>query len=85
MQDHVGNRVAQAGKQFVEHRKALGALAVFLAHMDVQERCAGVVTVNRLLNLLVHRHRDIAGVRGNPLGAVRRDLDDEGLLVFGKE
>ena len=85
LQDHVGNRIAQAGKQFVEHRHALGALAVRLAHMDVQERCAGVVAVDRLLDLLVHRHRDVAGVGGNPFGAVRRDLDDQGLLVFGKE
>jgi hypothetical protein len=53
--------------------------------VDVQERGAGVVAVDRFLDLLVHRHRNIGGVGRNPFRAVRRDLDDQGLLVFGKE
>ena len=42
LEDHVGNGNAQARKQLVEHRHALGALAVCLAHVDVEQRRAAL-------------------------------------------
>jgi hypothetical protein len=56
-----GTALAHAGDQLVELGQALAALAVELAHMQVQHGGAGVVAVHRLLDLLFHRDRDVFG------------------------
>jgi hypothetical protein len=69
LDDHVGHGLAHAGDQLVELGQALAALAVVLAHVQVQHGGAGVVAVDRLLDLRRHGDRDVLGeVRGNPLG-----------------
>ena len=74
LQDHVRHRLAQSGEQLVELRQPLGALAVELADVDVQHGGAGLVAVHRLLDVLVHRQRQVlAEVVQLPLRAVRRD------------
>ena len=86
LDDHVRHGLAHAGDQLVEHGQALGALAVELAHVQVQRRGAGVVAVHRLLDLRFHRDRDVfRKVRRHPLGAVRCGGDDELVLVFGEQ
>ena len=86
LDDHVRHGLAHAGDQLVELGQALGALAVELAHVQVQHRGAGVVAVHRLLDLGFHRDRDVLReVGGNPLGAVRRGGDDQLVLVLGEE
>ena len=66
--------------------RRLRALAVELAHVQVQHRGAGVVAVDRLLDLLFHRHRDVFREVGrDPLGAVGRGGDDQLVLVLGEQ
>src|SRR5262249_19078311 len=82
----LGNPGPDSGEQLVEPGEPLGALAVLLAHVDVQDGGAGVVAVDRLLDVLLHRHRDVLGeVGGQPFGTVRAGGDHELLLVFGPE
>ena len=86
LQDHVRHGLTQAAEQLVELREPLGALAVELADVDVQHGGAGLVAVDRGLDVLVHRHRQVlAEVVRLPLGAVRRDGDDQLLLDLGEE
>ena len=86
LQDHVGHGHAKPLKQLVELGQTLGALAVEFAHMHVQHGGAGVVAVDRLLHLLVDRHRDVLGEVGrHPFGPVRGHCDHELVLVLGKE
>ena len=86
LDDHVRHGLAHAGDQLVELGQALGALAVELAHVQVQHRGAGVVAVHRLLDLGFHGDRDVfREVGGNPFGAVRRGGDNELFLVFGEQ
>ena len=86
LDDHLGHRVAHAGDQLVELGQALAALAVEFAHVQVQHGGAGVVAVHRLLDLLLHRDRDVLGkVGGHPRRRVGRGRDDQGLLVLGIE
>ena len=64
-----GTAIAHAGDQLVELRQALAALAVEFAHMQVQHGGAGVVAIDGLLDLLLHRDRDVLGkVGGQPTG-----------------
>ena len=51
LDDQFGHACADAGDQFVELRQALAALAVELAHVQVQHGRAGVVAVDGLLDL----------------------------------
>ncbi|KAF7957155.1 hypothetical protein AWV80_01480 [Cupriavidus sp. UYMU48A] len=85
LQHHLGHGLAQASEQLVELGQPLAALTVGLAHMDVQHGGAGVVAVDRLLDLLVHRDRDIVRVARDPLGAIRRHLNHELFLVLGQQ
>ncbi|EDS99882.1 hypothetical protein BamIOP4010DRAFT_6597 [Burkholderia ambifaria IOP40-10] len=83
LQDHVRHGLAQPAEQLVEFRQPLAALAVEFAHMHVQHRRARVVAVDGLLHVLVHRHRNVfRKIGGHPFGAVRRDRDDNLVLVF---
>ncbi|KOT19298.1 hypothetical protein DM47_2548 [Burkholderia mallei] len=51
--------------------------------MQVQHRRARVVAIHGLLHLLGHRHRNVLGeILRHPLGAVRRDGDDDLVHVF---
>jgi hypothetical protein len=86
LDDHVGHGLAHAGDQLVELRQALAALAVEFPHVQVQDRGAGVVAVDRLLDLVLHLHRNVFREVGrNPLGTVGRGRDDELVLVFREE
>jgi hypothetical protein len=86
LDDHVRHGLAHAGDQLVELGQALGALAVELAHVQVQHGGARVVAVHRLLHLSFHRDGNVLGkVRRHPLGAIRRGSDDELFLVFGEQ
>ncbi|MCY1523477.1 hypothetical protein D9M68_583760 [compost metagenome] len=86
LDDHLGHARTHAGDQFVEHRQALAALAVGFAHMQVQHGGAGFVAVDRLLDLLFHRDRNVfRKVGGNPPRRIGRGRDDQGLLVLGIE
>src|SRR4029450_3960838 len=86
LDDHVGNGVAHTSDQLIELGQPLAALAVGLAHMQVQHRRAGVVAVDGLLNLFFHRHRDVLGkVRWDPFRAIGRGGDDELVLVLRKQ
>ena len=58
LDDHVRHGLAHAGDQLVELGQALGALAVELAHVQVQHGGARVVAVHRLLDLRFHRDRE---------------------------
>ena len=53
LDDHVRHGLAHAGDQLVELGQALAALAVEFAHVQVQHGGAGVVAVDRLLDLLL--------------------------------
>ncbi|MGF6552186.1 hypothetical protein QFZ96_007322 [Paraburkholderia youngii] len=69
--------------QLIELRQALRALAVQFAHVQVQYRGAGVVAIDGLLDLLVHRHGDVfREVRGHPFRAVRGGGDDYLVLIL---
>ncbi|GAA3352393.1 hypothetical protein GCM10017744_001160 [Streptomyces antimycoticus] len=57
-------------------------MAVQLAHVDVQDRGAGVVAVDRRLHVLIHGEREVVGVTGQPLRPIGRGLDDQLLLVL---
>jgi hypothetical protein len=84
LQDHVRHAGADARQQFVELGQALGALAVLFAHVHVQHGGAGVVAVDRLLDLVLHADRDVLReIRRHPLGTVGRGSDDQLLLVLG--
>jgi hypothetical protein len=84
LDDHVGHRRAHAGNQLVELGQPLGALAVQLAHVQVQHGGAGVVAIHGLLHLFFHRYRDVfRKVFRHPFRAVRRDGDDDLVLVLG--
>src|SRR3546814_7452780 len=48
---------ANAGDQLVEFRQTLAALAIQLAYVQMQDAGARVVAIDRLLDLLFHRHR----------------------------
>ena len=86
LQDHVRHGLAEPAEQLVEHRQPLGALAVELADVDVQHGGAGVVAVDRGLDVLVHGQRQVlAEVVRLPLGAVRRGGDDQLLLDLGEQ
>jgi hypothetical protein len=85
LQDHLGDRLAQSADQLVELGHALGALAVELAHVDVQHGGTGVETVDRRLDVLVHGDRQVLGeVVRLPFRPVRRGRDDQLLLVLRK-
>jgi hypothetical protein len=86
LDDHLGHGLAHAADQLVEHRQALAAAAVEFAHMQVQHGGAGVVAVDRLLDLRLHRDGDVLReVRRNPLRTVRCGGDDELVLVLGEQ
>ncbi|MNP16831.1 hypothetical protein D3C76_1092390 [compost metagenome] len=86
LQNHFRHRFTQAMQHFVEHRHALGALAVSLAYMHMQQRGAGVVAINSLLHLLVHAYRNILRKVGrHPFRAVGRNRDDQLVLVFREQ
>jgi hypothetical protein len=55
LDDHLRHGLAHARDQLVELGQPLAALAVQLAHMQVQHGGAGVVAIHRLLDLLIHR------------------------------
>ena len=64
----------------------LGPRAVFFADVHVEDGRAGVVAVDRLLDMLFHRERNILGeIVGVPFGAVGGDRDDQFVLRFGKQ
>ncbi|MNT25123.1 hypothetical protein D3C72_1606280 [compost metagenome] len=85
LQDHFRHGFAQPAQQLVEHGQPLRALAVGLAHVHVQHGGAGVIAVDRQLDLLVHRHGDIVGVARQVLGTVWRHLDDQLILVLWQQ
>jgi hypothetical protein len=86
LDDHVGHGLANAGDQLVELRQALAALAIKFAHVQMQHGGAGVVAVDRLLDLRFHGDRDVfREVADFELGAVGRHRDDEFFLVLGVE
>jgi len=60
-QDQLWDPGANSASSSVEAGKPLGALAVRLAHVDVQRRWRGVVAIDRLLDVLLHRDRDVLG------------------------
>ena len=83
---HLGHGLAHAGDQLVELGQALAALAVELAHVQVQHGGAGVVAVHRLLDLRFHRDGDVLGkVGGQPARRIGSGGDDERLLVLGEQ
>ncbi len=59
LDQHLGHRLAHAANQFIELRQPLASLAVQLPHMQVQHGRAGVVAVDRLLDLFVNGDRDV--------------------------
>ncbi|MNK97264.1 hypothetical protein D3C87_1175850 [compost metagenome] len=84
LDDHVRHGFAHAGDQLVEHGQTLGALAVQLAHMQVQHRGPGVVAVDGHLNVFFHGDWNFfREVRWNPGRCKRRGGNDQFLLVFG--
>ncbi|MDT4851138.1 hypothetical protein FQZ97_853090 [compost metagenome] len=82
LQQHVGDRLAQARQHLVEHRQSLAALAIRLAHMHMQHGGASVPAVDCLLHLFVHADRNVVGVAGQEFRTVGGDLDHQRLLVF---
>ncbi|MNE17651.1 hypothetical protein D3C80_1106390 [compost metagenome] len=54
LDDHVRYRFAHAGDQLIELGQSLGALAIQLAHMQVKHSGAGVIAIDRHLDLLFH-------------------------------
>ena len=85
LQDHLGNRRAKALQHFVEQRQSLGARTVRFAAMDMQHSGAGIVAVDRLLDLRRHADRNVVAVAWQEFGPIGRSGDDQGLLGFGKQ
>ncbi|MOA02412.1 hypothetical protein D3C78_1218630 [compost metagenome] len=84
LDDHVRHGFTHAGDQLVELGQALGALAVQLAHVQVQHGGAGLVAIDGLLYLLFHGQGNVfREVFRHPLRAVGRDGDDYLFHVFG--
>ncbi|MNP42990.1 hypothetical protein D3C76_1367850 [compost metagenome] len=84
LDDHVRHGFAHTGDQLVELGQALGALAVQFTHMQVQDRGAGFIAIDRFLDLLVHGQRDVfREVFRHPFRAVRGHGDDHFFHVFG--
>ncbi|MNI60986.1 hypothetical protein D3C73_1162290 [compost metagenome] len=83
LDDHVGHRLAHPGDQLVELGQPLGAGAVQLAHVQVQHGSARLVAVDRLLDLLLHGHRNVfREVARGPLWAIGGHCDDHFFHVF---
>ncbi|MND82664.1 hypothetical protein D3C80_745040 [compost metagenome] len=83
LDDHVGHRLAHPGDQLVELGQPLGAGAVQLAHVQVQHCGTRLVAVDRLLDLLLHGHRNVfREVAGGPLWAIGGHCDDHLFHVF---
>src|SRR5271167_3923032 len=56
-----------------------------IAHMQMKDRGAGVVAINRLLSLFLPRDRNVFGIIARqPLRAIGRHRDDEFFLVLRK-
>ena len=86
LQDHLGNGRPQIGHEaivVVEVARSLARLGV--ADMDVQHRGAGIVAIDRGLDLLVPAQRQVLDVARQPFRAVRRCRDDQRLHVLGEE
>ena len=68
LKDHLGDGGAQPVQHFVEHRGV--SIPCRLAHgRDVQHGRPRVVAVDRLLDLVLHRDRNVVRSRGRKLGA----------------
>ena len=86
LQNHLGNGLTQATEKLVELRQTLRALAVEFTHVDVENCGTGVETVDGLLDVLVHRQREVfCKIVRLPLRSVGSNGDDKLVLGFGEQ
>ncbi|MDT4851550.1 hypothetical protein FQZ97_857340 [compost metagenome] len=86
LEDHPRAGLTDTRQQFIELGQALGALAVFLTYVDVQDGRAGVVAVHGFLDLRAHADRDVFREIGRqPLRAIGRGGNDQLFHVFDKQ
>ena len=89
LQDHLRHSLAQPRDLIVVFLEVLRDVAgLGIAHMDVQQRGAGVVTIHRGLDLLVPGDGELLFRRAiprHPHRPIGRGGDHQRRLIFGKE
>jgi hypothetical protein len=84
LQDHLRHGFLQASEQVVELVKVRGQVpGGRVAHMNVQDRGAGVVAVHRGLDLFIPGDGDVGGVAWQPCRRVGCGCDDQRLHGLG--
>ena len=87
LQDHLRHGIAQSPDLVVVLVEVFGDVAGFgIAHMDVQQRCAGVVTVHRGLDLFVPGDGKFlfrSAIHWHPDWPIGRGGDHQRGLIFG--
>ena len=84
LDDHLGHGFLDAFEQVVVVVEVRGQVpGRRIAHVEVQDGCAGVVAVHRRLDLLVPGDSDVGSVARQPRRPIRRRRDDQRLHVLG--